>query len=65
MPGKLHGLPKKVLKFSVIIAYCQNFVVVFLSPTAAEFSTLPILPKRARAIDAPHVPSFRHKLAAP
>jgi len=23
MPGKLHGLPKKVLKLTVIIAYCQ------------------------------------------
>jgi len=28
MHGKLHGLPKKVLKFSVIIAYCQFFGIV-------------------------------------
>jgi hypothetical protein len=27
MHGKLHGLPKKVLYFSVIIAFCQNLVV--------------------------------------
>ena len=26
--GKLHGLPKKVLKFSVFLAYCQIFGIV-------------------------------------
>ena len=28
MHGKLHGLSKKVLKFSMIIAYCQIFGIV-------------------------------------
>jgi len=31
MHGKLHGLPKKVLKFSIIIAYCQIFGIIVAS----------------------------------